>query len=116
MVVSVDKFTAVKMYEKVQHYWDKKLKELYEERSANRTKEEKTNIKKKIDYMKSIEMAVVISQDDDEERFTKCGLDIKKHRERINHIDANGHDIEDNFKDPNHPLSLVFICAMWLTD
>lgn len=115
MVVSVDKFTAVKMYEKVQHYWDKKLKELYEERSANRTKEEKTNIKKKIDYMKSIEMAVVISQDDDEERFTKCGLDIKKHRERINHIDANGHDIEDNFKDPNHPLSLVFICAMWLT-
>lgn len=115
MVVSVDKFTAVKMYEKVQHYWDKKLKELYEERSANKSKEEKADIKKKIDYMKSIEMAVVISQDDDEERFTKCGLDIKKHRERINHIDANGHDIEDNFKDPNHPLSLVFICAMWLT-
>lgn len=65
--------------------------------------------------MKDVEMAVVISQDDDEERFTKYGLDIKKHRERINHIDANGHDIEDNFKDPNHPLSLVFICAMWLT-
>ncbi len=115
MVVSVDKFTAVKMYEKVQHYWDKKLKELYEERSANKSKEEKADIKKKIDYMKDVEMAVVISQDDDEERFTKCGLDIKKHRERINHIDANGHDIEDNFKDPNHPLSLVFICAMWLT-
>lgn len=115
MVVSVDKFTAVKMYEKVQHYWDKKLKELYEERSANKSKEEKADIKKKIDYMKDVEMAVVISQDDDEERFTKYGLDIKKHRERINHIDANGHDIEDNFKDPNHPLSLVFICAMWLT-
>lgn len=115
MVVSVDKFTAVKMYEKVQHYWDKKLKELYEERSSNKSKEEKADIKKKIDYMKDVEMAVVISQDDDEERFTKCGLDIKKHRERINHIDANGHDIEDNFRDPNHPLSLVFICAMWLT-
>ena len=115
MVVSVDKFTAVKMYEKVQHYWDKKLKELYEQRSANGSKEEKADIKKKIDYMKNVEMAVVISQDDDEERFIKYGLDIKKHRERINHIDANGHDIEDNFKDPNHPLSLVFICAMWLT-
>lgn len=115
MVVSVDKFTAVKMYEKVQHYWDKKLKELYEERSANKSKEEKADIKKKIDYMKYVEMAVVISQDDDEERFTKYGLDIKKHRERINYIDENGHDIEDNFKDPNHPLSLVFICAMWLT-
>ncbi|HZK56698.1 MAG TPA: type I restriction enzyme endonuclease domain-containing protein, partial [Clostridia bacterium] len=23
--------------------------------------------------------------------------------------------IEDNFKDPDHPLSLVFLCAMWLT-
>lgn len=115
MVVSVDKFTAVKMYEKVQHYWDKKLKELYEERSANGLKEEKNRINKKINYMKNVEMAVVISQDDDEEKFTKYGLDIKRHRERIDFIDANGHDIEDNFKDPNHPLSLVFICAMWLT-
>lgn len=115
MVVSVDKFTAVKMYEKVQLYWDKKLKDLIEERSASNSKEEKLDIKKKIDYMKNVEMAVVISQDDDEERFTKYGLDIKKHRERINYIDENGHDIEDNFKDPNHPLSLVFICAMWLT-
>lgn len=115
MVVSVDKFTAVKMYKKVQHYWDKKLKELYEERSASKSKEEKDKINKKINYMKNVEMAVVISQDDDEERFIKYGLDIKKHRKRINFIDENGHDIEDNFKDPNHPLSLVFICAMWLT-
>ncbi|WP_425549044.1 type I restriction enzyme endonuclease domain-containing protein [Amphibacillus indicireducens] len=23
--------------------------------------------------------------------------------------------MEDNFKDPNHPLQLVFVCAMWLT-
>lgn len=115
MVVSVDKFTAVKMYKKVQYYWDKKLKELYEERSASKSKEEKDKINKKINYMKNVEMAVVISQDDDEERFIKYGLDIKKHRKRINFIDENGHDVEDNFKDPNHPLSLVFICAMWLT-
>ncbi len=33
----------------------------------------------------------------------------------MNLIDENGHDIEDNFKDPDHPLSLVFLCAMWLT-
>lgn len=30
-------------------------------------------------------------------------------------LDANGHDIEYNFKDPGHPLQLVFVCAMWLT-
>jgi type I restriction enzyme R subunit len=32
--------------------------------------------------------------------LAKQGLDIKKHRERMNLIDENGHDIEDNFKDP----------------
>lgn len=115
MVVSVDKFTAVKMYDKVQYYWNKKLKELYENRSRAISKEEKDKINRTINYMKNIEKAVVISQDDDDEKFTNYGLDIKKHRTRINAIDENGHDIEDNFKDPNHPLSLVFICAMWLT-
>ena len=33
----------------------------------------------------------------------------------MNKIDENGFDIEDNFKDPNNPLQLVFVCAMWLT-
>ena len=30
-------------------------------------------------------------------------------------MDEHGFDIEDNFKDSNHPLQLVFVCAMWLT-
>lgn len=116
MVVSVDKFTAVKMYDKVQYYWDKKLKELYEERANATSEEEKNKIKAKIEYMKTVEMAVVISEDaDEEEKFREQGLNIKPHRDRMNFIDENGHDIEDNFKDPNHSLSLVFVCAMWLT-
>ena len=41
--------------------------------------------------------------------------EIKPHRERINRLDKHGHDIEYNFKDPEHPLQLVFVCAMWLT-
>ncbi len=116
MVVSVDKFTAVKMYDKVQYYWDKKLKELYEERSKAESDDEKEKIKKTIDYMKTVEMAVVISEEDGEEKkFAKLNLDIKKHRQRMKKVDDKGHDIEDNFKDWEHPLSLVFICAMWLT-
>ena len=27
----------------------------------------------------------------------------------------NGHDIEFRFKDPEDPLQLVFVCALWLT-
>lgn len=116
MVVSVDKFTAVKMYDKVQKYWDEELRKLYEERSRANLPSEKERIHKKIKYMENVEMAVVISHEDGEvEKFKREGLDISKHRERMNLIDENGHDIEDNFKDPNHPLSLVFVCAMWLT-
>ena len=33
----------------------------------------------------------------------------------MNEITPEGHDIEDRFKDPNDPLQLVFVCAMWLT-
>lgn len=64
MVVSVDKFTAVKTYNKVQYYWGEKLKELYIKRSNSKTEEEKININNQINYMKNVEMAVVISEED----------------------------------------------------
>lgn len=116
MVISVDKFTTVRMYDKVQYYWDQKLKELIQKRSHVSSKEERDKLTEQIKYMQSVEMAVVVSEDgQDDERFEKEGLDFKKHRQRMNQIDENGHDIEDNFKDPNHPLQLVFVCAMWLT-
>jgi type I restriction enzyme R subunit len=116
MVVSVDKFTTVKMYDKVQHYWEKKLKDLYVKRSQTTDNDEKKEINDQITYMKNIEMAVVVSEESEEkEKFKTQSLDIRKPRERMNFIDDNGHDVEDNFKDPNHPLSLVFLCAMWLT-
>ena len=47
--------------------------------------------------MKSIEMAVVISQDDDEERFTKYGLDIKKpYQSNIGKLIIDGPTIINN--------------------
>ena len=39
MVVSVDKYTAVKMYDKVQHYWGEEKKKLVAERNKAATKE-----------------------------------------------------------------------------
>lgn len=116
MVISVDKFTTVRMYDKVKYYWNEKLKELYTKRSTTPSPEERERLNKQIKYMQQVKMAVVVSEDGDEdERFKHEGLDFKKHRDRMKHIDENGHDIEDNFKDPNDPLSLVFVCAMWLT-
>lgn len=116
MVISIDKFTSVKMYDKVQAHWKEEIKRLVG--LIGRTKEEiiKKQYQKRLEFMRSVEMAVIISEDaGEEERFSKQGLDIKTHRTKINMIDANGHDIEYRFKDPEDKLQLVFVCAMWLT-
>jgi type I restriction enzyme R subunit len=66
--------------------------------------------------MRKVKMAVVISAENGEEaKFDAEGLDIRPHRKRMDQLDAHGHDLEYNFKDPEHPLQLVFLCAMWLT-
>lgn len=115
MVVSVDKFTAVKMYDKVQHYWAEEKKNLVSERNNAPTKEERDKITAIINYMDSVEMAVIISEDADEDKkFGDQGLSISAHRAKMNEV-KDGFDIEDRFKNPSDPLKLVFVCAMWLT-
>lgn len=116
MVISVDKFTAVKMYDKVQHYWKEEIKILNAQIAKLREEEKRKELKAIVDYMRKVDMAVVISEEDkEEEKFNKVGLSVKYHRERLNNVDENGLDIEDNFKNPDHTLQLVFVCSMWLT-
>lgn len=104
MVICVDKYTAVKMYNKVQHYWKENLKTLRGRINATDNDLEKARLKKILDYMKRVEMAVVISQEGDEDKkFQDKGLDIKPHRQRMEALDDYGHDIEYNFKDPEQP-------------
>jgi type I restriction enzyme R subunit len=116
MVVCVDKFTAVTMYEKVQHHWKEERKRLQGLSYKATNDIEKARYKKMIEYMKSVEMAVVISDPSaDKEKFAEKGLNIEPHIKRLETLDEQGHDIEYNFKDPTHPLQIVFVCAMWLT-
>ena len=116
MVVSVDKYTAVRMYDKVQHYWALEKTAIMQERNAASTKEERDNLTAILNYMNRVQMAVVISEENGEaEKFQQQGLDITLHRQKMNEITAEGKDIEDRFKDPDDPLQLVFVCAMWLT-
>lgn len=114
MVVSVDKYTAVRMYDKVQKYWAEEKKALVKERNEAKTQEEREKINAMLAYMNKVEMAVVISKEDGEEgKFAAQGLDITLHRKKLEAITADGKDIEDRFKDKDDPLSLVFVCAMW---
>jgi len=116
MVVSVDKFTAVKMHDKVRHYWEIEKQKLVQERNAAESKEKREELTRILEWMDRTEMAVVVSEEADEaEKFAKQGLDIAVHRQRMNAVTPEGLDIEDCFKDPDHPLRFVFVCAMWLT-
>lgn len=116
MVVSVDKYTAVTMYNKVQHYWAEEKKAIIAERNAAKSKEERDRLTVMLDYMNNVEMAVIISEEADEvKKFADKGLDITTHRAKMNAITVDGKDIEDRFKEPNDKLQLVFVCAMWLT-
>lgn len=116
MMVSLDKFTAVKMYDKVKRLWQEQIRELLRQIRESNSIQERVKLQKMVDYMRKVEMAVVISEEADEEKkFAEMKLDIKPHRARMNKLDEHGDDVEDNFKDPEHPLQLVFVCAMWLT-
>jgi len=116
MVVSVDKFTAVKMYNKVEACWKQEIKRLVGQITNARDNDVKEKLKKTVEYMRAVEMAVVVSEEAGEEKkFDDQKLDIRPHRKKMDAIDRHGHDIEYRFKAPQDPLQLVFVCAMWLT-
>ena len=116
IVISVDKFTAVTMFDKVQALWKAEIKDLNGRIAATKNDVERQRLRQLKAWMSTVQMAVIVSEEaGEEEKFAKKKLDIKPHRQRMNTLDEHGHDIEFNFKDPEHPLQLVFVCAMWLT-
>jgi len=116
MVIAVDKFTAVKMCNKVRRLFKDEIKSLRGEIKKTLDEVHKARLQKRLEWMRKVKMAVVVSAENgEEEKFDAQGLDIRPHRKRMEQLDAHGHDLEYNFKDPEHPLQLVFVCAMWLT-
>jgi type I restriction enzyme R subunit len=68
-------------------------------------------LQQQIALLESTDMAVVVSGgQNDYERMEKLGLDYKRHRERM-----VKEELDEDFKDAEHPLRIVFVCAMWLT-
>jgi type I restriction enzyme R subunit len=107
MVVSIDKPTTIKMYDKVQKHWKRYIEQLKTDVGAYSN----TPLQDKIRFMEETDMAVVVSGEQNEiEKFRKLGLDIEKHRRRM----VKG-DLAEKFKDPANPFRIVFVCAMWMT-
>ncbi|MBW1612542.1 MAG: type I restriction endonuclease subunit R [Deltaproteobacteria bacterium] len=110
MMVCIDKATAVKMYDKVKKHWEDHISVLQAELlTAN--DEAKRELEEKITWMQQTDMAVVVSQGQNEiAEMAAKGLDIKPHRRRM-----EKEDMETKFKNPDDPFRLVFVCAMWMT-
>jgi type I restriction enzyme R subunit len=112
MVVSIDKATALKMYDKVDAEWQAervRLKGLIERLSSSSSEYQEAD--RKLRVLLDTDRAVIVSSGQNEvSEMAKKGLEILPHRERMVQ-----EDLETNFKDPGAPLGLVFVCAMWLT-
>jgi type I restriction enzyme R subunit len=110
MVVSIDKATTIKMYDKVQQAWKNKLTSL-KSQAKYATGSRLNKLTFQIEHMATTDMAVVVSGgQNDDERLAKKGLNYKPHRERF-----LKEKIDEKFKDPEDKLRIVFVCAMWLT-
>ena len=110
MFVCLNKVTCVRMYNYVQEYWKEEIKKL-KAKIKKATQQEAQELERRLKWMQETEMAIVISQEQNEiQTFKKWDLDIKYHR-----VKMEKRELDKEFKDSKNPLRVVFVCAMWLT-
>jgi type I restriction enzyme R subunit len=110
MYVGLDKAAAVRMYDYVSEAWTEHLDELRTQHDALPVLE-RPWLASRIELMETTDMAVVVSQAQNEiAHMEALGLDIKPHRKRMGE-----EDLAEKFKDAKDPLRIVFVCAMWMT-
>jgi len=110
MYVGLDKAAAVRMYDYVKEAWAEYLAELRVQHDLL-PELERPWLASRIQLMETTDMAVVVSQSQNEVAFlARQGLDIKPHRERM-----VKEDLAEKFKAKDDPLRLVFVVGMWMT-
>ncbi len=121
MVVSIDKKTTFRMYDKVKKEWDRYIAKLRMDLSRTTDEREKEKILAKLEQHENVDMAVMVSLGDNQNEIDdmkEFEIDVKPIRERIlkrTSTDGRIISLEDEFKDPKSNLRIVFVCAMWLT-
>jgi type I restriction enzyme, R subunit len=105
-----DKATAVRTFDNVRKHWPAGIAKLRSELAAAGPMD-KPELEKRLTFFEQTDIAVVVSPSQNEiEEFKKKGLDIATHRKRM-----VKEDLETKFKNPDDPLRVVFVCAMWIT-
>ena len=114
MVVSIDKATALKMHDKVRKHWAAERERVEKELGRyDLATDKKDELLDRLRVLQTTDMALVVSPGQNEiEHMKKHGLDIVPHRKRMNESQP---PLDEKFKDPDDPLRIVFVCAMWMT-
>jgi type I restriction enzyme R subunit len=114
MVVSIDKATALKMHDKVRKHWAVERERAGKELGRyDLPADKKDELLDRLKVLRTTDMALVVSPGQNEiAQMQKHGLDIVPHRMRMNESQP---PLDEKFKDPEDPLRLVFVCAMWMT-
>ena len=133
MLVCIDKVTCVRMYKLIIKYWDERISELETELTTAARKQdeqEETYLQQHIHWMRETRTVVVISEEQGEvDKFRKWDLDITPHRRLIKEgIDLpesmrskrqfrnmQRMELDNAFKNEEHPFRIAIVCAMWLT-
>jgi type I restriction enzyme R subunit len=112
LVVSIDKVTTVRTFDKVQRFWTERLARNEQTLTKGElTPEQADLLERETSFMRNTDMAVVISQSQNEiAEMASRGLDIKPHRKRM--VEER---LEEKFKDAEDPFRIAFVCSMWTT-
>lgn len=134
MLVCIDKITCARVFQQIRPLWDARLAELRAlipvkeaELAATTDADEQETRAKELEkmrgqarWMESTIIEIVISEAQNEVRdFAKWGFDIIPHRMVMKNgfetADGKRVNVEDAFKDDQHPFRVAIVCAMWLT-
>jgi type I restriction enzyme R subunit len=114
MAVSIDKATALKMHDKVRKHWAAERERVEKELGRyGLPADKKDELLDRLRVLQTTDMALIVSPGQNEiAQMQKHGLDVVPHRRRMNESQP---PLDEKFKDPEDPLRLVFVCAMWMT-
>jgi type I restriction enzyme R subunit len=134
MLVCIDKVTCARMYQRIIPLWKAKLAKvrgyaLLKEDALSRAVEESRRealtremewLRGQAQWLESTIIEIIISEAQNEVRdFKKWDFDIIPHRVVMKNgfqtPDGKRLNVEDAFKEPNHPFRVAIVCAMWLT-
>jgi type I restriction enzyme R subunit len=134
MLVCIDKITCARMFQRIEPRWRAKIADvqsLVPRREAElagvtdpdvreRLEKELEFLRGQLRWMESTIIEIIISEAQNEVRdFRKWDFDIIPHRVVMKGgfetPDGKKVEVDDAFKDPQHPFRIAIVCAMWLT-